>query len=65
VTIDLKLEVVNLPVSDVDLAKRSYQSLGRRLDGDFGVGEDFRAVQLRTATAGCCKSSSNGCPDAS
>ena len=42
----MKLEVVNLPVSDVDRAKRFYQNLGWRLDGDFVVGEDFRAVQL-------------------
>ena len=45
-TIDMKLEVVNLPFSDVDRAKRFYQNLGWRLDGDFAVGEDFRAVQL-------------------
>ncbi len=45
-TIDMKLEVVNLPVSYVDRAKRFYQNLGWRLDGDFAVGEDFRAVQL-------------------
>jgi catechol 2,3-dioxygenase-like lactoylglutathione lyase family enzyme len=44
--IDMKLEVVNLPVSDVDRAKRFYQNLGWRLDGDFAVGDDFRAVQL-------------------
>jgi catechol 2,3-dioxygenase-like lactoylglutathione lyase family enzyme len=34
-TIDLKLEVVTLPVSDVDRAKRSYQGLGWRLDADI------------------------------
>jgi catechol 2,3-dioxygenase-like lactoylglutathione lyase family enzyme len=45
-TIDMKLEVVNLPVSDIDRAKRFYQSLGWRLDGDFAVGDDFRVVQL-------------------
>jgi catechol 2,3-dioxygenase-like lactoylglutathione lyase family enzyme len=42
----MKLEVVNLPVSDVDRAKRFYQNLGWWLDGDFGVGTNFRAVQL-------------------
>lgn len=42
---EMKLEVVPLPVSDVDRAKRFYQSLGWRLDADFVVG-DIRAVQL-------------------
>ena len=35
VTVDLKLEVVVIPVSDVDRAKRFYESLGWRLDADF------------------------------
>jgi catechol 2,3-dioxygenase-like lactoylglutathione lyase family enzyme len=43
---DLKLEVVVLPVSDVDRAKRFYESLGWRLDGDFNDGKDWRVVQL-------------------
>ena len=38
-TVDLKLEVVVIPVSDVDRAKRFYQSLGWRLDADFAAGE--------------------------
>jgi catechol 2,3-dioxygenase-like lactoylglutathione lyase family enzyme len=45
-TIDMKLEVVTLPVSDVDRAKRFYESLGWRLDVDLAAGDDFRAVQL-------------------
>ncbi|MGH3208130.1 MAG: VOC family protein [Trebonia sp.] len=45
-TVDMKLEVVVLPVSDVDRAKRFYQNLGWRLDGDFTVNEDYRALQL-------------------
>jgi catechol 2,3-dioxygenase-like lactoylglutathione lyase family enzyme len=45
-TIDMKLEVITLPVSDVDRAKRFYQRLGWRLDADFGVGEGVRAVQF-------------------
>jgi catechol 2,3-dioxygenase-like lactoylglutathione lyase family enzyme len=45
-TIDMKLEVVNVPVSDVDRAKHFYECLGWRLDGDFSVGEQFRAVQF-------------------
>jgi len=44
-SIDLKLEVVVLPVSDVDRAKRFYEGLGWRLDADF-AGEDWRVVQL-------------------
>lgn len=42
----LALEVINLPVADVDRAKSFYQSLGWRLDGDFAVGDDFRAVRF-------------------
>ena len=43
---DLKLEVVVLPVLDVDRAKSFYESLRWRLDADFATGEDFRVVQL-------------------
>jgi catechol 2,3-dioxygenase-like lactoylglutathione lyase family enzyme len=43
---DMKLEVVTLPVSDVDRAKGFYRSLGWRLDADLSVGDDFRVVQL-------------------
>ncbi len=52
-TIDMKLEVVTLPVSDVDRAKRFYQGLGWRLDADLPVGEDVRAVQLTPPRSGC------------
>ena len=45
-TIEMKLEVVTIPVSDVDRAKRFYQSLGWRLDADFTIGDDVRAVQF-------------------
>jgi hypothetical protein len=41
---DLKLEVIVIPVSDVDRAKESYGRLGRRLDADFAVGDDFRVI---------------------
>ena len=44
--VDMKLEVVVIPVSDVDRAKRSYESLGWRLDADLPVGDDFRVVQV-------------------
>jgi catechol 2,3-dioxygenase-like lactoylglutathione lyase family enzyme len=44
--VDMKLEVVVLPVSDVDRAKQFYKSLGWREDADFVGEEDFRFVQL-------------------
>ena len=52
-TVDLKLEVVVLPVSDVDRAKRFYQSLGWRLDGEFSNGPDWRAVQMTPPGSPC------------
>ena len=42
----MTLEVVTLPVSDVDRAKSFYQSLGWRLDADIARGDAFRVVQL-------------------
>ncbi|MCC8978259.1 VOC family protein [Bradyrhizobium acaciae] len=45
-SVDLKLEVVVIPVSDVDRAKRFYQDLGWRLDADFVRPDGSRAVQL-------------------
>ncbi len=45
-TVDMKLEVVVLPVADVDRAKDFYTALGWRLDADFGTGPDFRVVQV-------------------
>jgi catechol 2,3-dioxygenase-like lactoylglutathione lyase family enzyme len=44
--VDMKLEVVVIPVSDVDRSKFFYSKLGWRLDADFVVGDNFRAVQL-------------------
>jgi catechol 2,3-dioxygenase-like lactoylglutathione lyase family enzyme len=52
-TVDLKLEVVIIPVSDVDRAKRFYESLGWRLDADFARGDDWRAVQLTPPGSPC------------
>ena len=43
---DMKLEVVVVPVSDVDRAKEFYKSLGWRLDADIATDETFRVVQL-------------------
>ena len=48
-----KLEVVVLPVSDVDRAKRFYGRLGWRLDADFADGEDWRAVQMTPPGSPC------------
>jgi catechol 2,3-dioxygenase-like lactoylglutathione lyase family enzyme len=46
-TVDLKLEVVVIPVADVDRAKRFYgEQLGWRLDADFVAGDQFRGVQV-------------------
>ena len=50
---DTKLEVVVLPVSDVDRAKRFYGSLGWRLDADFAAGEDWRLVQMTPPGSPC------------
>jgi catechol 2,3-dioxygenase-like lactoylglutathione lyase family enzyme len=52
-TIDMKLEVVTLPVSDVDRAKAFYQSLGWRLDIDLDLGNDIRAVQVHPPHSQC------------
>ena len=52
-TIEMKLEVVTIPVSDVDRAKRFYQSLGWRLDADIAVGDAFRVVQLTPTQSAC------------
>ena len=52
-TADMKLEVVVVPVSDVDRAKRFYETLGWRLDADFPVGDDFRVVQLTPPGSDC------------
>jgi catechol 2,3-dioxygenase-like lactoylglutathione lyase family enzyme len=50
--VDTKLEVVVIPVSDVDRAKRFYQSLGWRLDADF-VNGDLRGVQVTPPGSPC------------
>jgi len=52
-TVDLKLEVVVIPVADGDRAKRFYGELGWRLDADFVVGDAFRVVQLTPPGSPC------------
>src|SRR5262245_13807323 len=52
-SIDMALEVVTLPVSDVDRAKRFYESLGWRTDADIAVGDSFRVVQVTPLHSSC------------
>src|SRR6202022_2313125 len=52
-TVDMKLEVVVIPVSDVDRAKRFYGDLGWRLDIDYTAGDDFRVIQFTPPGSGC------------
>ncbi len=59
-TIDMKLEVVTLPVSDVDRAKGFYESLGWRLDIDLVRGDAFRVVQLTPPHSNCSISFGKG-----
>jgi catechol 2,3-dioxygenase-like lactoylglutathione lyase family enzyme len=51
--VDLKLEIVVIPVSDVDRAKRFYGDLGWRLDADFADGDDYRVIQFTPPGSGC------------
>jgi len=51
-TVDMKLEVVTLPVSDFDRSKEFYTGLGWRLDADFRDGND-RAIQFTPPGSGC------------
>src|SRR5215467_3328420 len=51
--VDMKLEVVVIPVSDVDRAKHFYGGLGWRLDADFAAGDDFRVIQFTPPGSGC------------
>jgi catechol 2,3-dioxygenase-like lactoylglutathione lyase family enzyme len=50
---DMKLEIVVIPVSDVDRAKEFYGRLGWRLDADFDSGKDFRVIQFTPPGSGC------------
>jgi catechol 2,3-dioxygenase-like lactoylglutathione lyase family enzyme len=51
--VDLKLEAVVIPVSDVDRAKQFYGNLGWRLDADFAFDNGFRVVQFTPPASGC------------
>jgi len=50
---DYKLEVIVVPVSDVDKAKDFYTGLGWRLDADFTASEDFRVIQVTPPGSAC------------
>src|SRR3954467_2572042 len=52
-TVDMKLEVVVIPVSDIDRAKRFYGGLGWRLDADFAASDDWRVVQFTPPGSEC------------
>ena len=45
-TVDTKLELIVIPVSDVERAKQFYQNLGWRLDADFAGPDDYRVIQF-------------------
>jgi catechol 2,3-dioxygenase-like lactoylglutathione lyase family enzyme len=51
--IGMKLEVVAIPVSDIDRAQRFYSNLGWRLDGEFVKGDAFRAFQFTPPGSAC------------
>ncbi|HKF24345.1 MAG TPA: VOC family protein [Candidatus Acidoferrum sp.] len=51
--VDMKFEIVVIPVSDVDRAKEFYGKLGWRLDADFAHENDFRVVQFTPPGSGC------------
>ncbi len=51
--VDMKLEVIVIPVSNVDRAKDFYTRLGWRLDADFNDGKDFRIMQFTPPGSGC------------
>jgi catechol 2,3-dioxygenase-like lactoylglutathione lyase family enzyme len=51
--VDMNLEVVTLPVADVDRAKSFYESLGWRLDIDLVISDDARTVQFTPPHSGC------------
>src|SRR6202051_4249592 len=51
--VDMKFEIVVLPVSDVDRAKEFYAKIGWRLDADYAAGDDFRVIQFTPPGSGC------------
>jgi catechol 2,3-dioxygenase-like lactoylglutathione lyase family enzyme len=64
VPVDMRLEVVVLPVTDIDRAKSFYAQLGWRLDIDTATGPDFRIVQFTPPGSGCSVMFGKGITDA-
>jgi len=52
-SVDMKFEIVVIPVSEVDRAKEFYGRLGWRLDADYDSGKDFRVIQFTPPGSGC------------
>jgi catechol 2,3-dioxygenase-like lactoylglutathione lyase family enzyme len=61
---DMALELVVLPVTDVDRAKEFYEAAGFRLDVDHRAGEQFRVVQLTPPGSACSITIGTGVSDA-
>ena len=73
--VDLKLEIVVIPVSDVERAKQFYAKLGWRLDADFAGPDDYRVIQFtppgsnasvifgKHVTSGCARLRAGTLPD--
>ena len=59
-SVDMALEVVTLPVSDIDRAKAFYESLGWRTDADIVAGDAFRVVQVTPPHSACSISFGKG-----
>src|SRR5579862_7733317 len=51
--VDMKFEIVVIPVSDVDRAKQFYATLGWRLDADYDDGKTFRVIQFTPPGSSC------------
>src|SRR6202140_2227817 len=51
--VDMKFEIVVIPVADVDRAKEFYARLGWRLDADYDSGKDFHVIQFTPPGSGC------------
>lgn len=51
--LDMKFEIVVIPVADADRAKEFYARLGWRLDADYDNGKDYRVVQFTPPGSGC------------
>ncbi|MBI3474163.1 MAG: VOC family protein [Acidobacteria bacterium] len=62
--LDMKFEIVVIPVSDVDRAKEFYARLGWRLDADYDSGQNFRIIQFTPPGSGCSIIFGRGVTDA-